>query len=144
MVQAMAALGPSSAVPAPSAKPARFQKGIQRGWPHPALDEQTLKGREVAILLGLHMADRLAIGAAAKHRELPLIDPLGAELTGMVDPDHPLYQLFARQVAGQAVLGGLFGHVAAPSRSFCRFLSNAIPAALQRAKTAMAAEISIL
>ena len=45
----------------------------------------------------------------AEDRELARVDPCRAELSGMVDPYHPLDQGLTVWVARQATLSGLLG-----------------------------------
>ena len=82
----------------------------QRGRAHPPVGDQVREGVEVVLLLRLHVAQDVAFVAVAEHRELALVDALGAVLAGMVDADQPFQPLPRGRVAGQPVAGGVVGH----------------------------------
>ena len=74
------------------------------GRPHPALDQQRVEGIQMRLLRLGHFADRGRGAAAAEHRELAVVDPLGAVLAGVIHADHAGDRLLWRGVAGEPVL----------------------------------------
>ena len=74
------------------------------GRPHPALDQQRVKGVEMRLLRLGHFADGGRGAAPAQHRELAVVDPLGAVLAGVIHTDHARDRLLWRGVAGEPVL----------------------------------------
>src|SRR3546814_20875376 len=90
---------------------------LQDGRADAAAADQRLEGRQVTILLLLHVADGLGARVPGEHRELALVDPLGAELAGMVDPHDAVDQGLVVEVSrqppralGPAAAIGFAGH----------------------------------
>src|SRR3546814_8901418 len=104
---------------------------VKDGRADAAAAEQRLEGSQVTIRLLLHVADGLGARVPGEHRELALVDPLGAELAGMVDPHDAVDQGIVVEVArqppralGPAAAIGFAGH-ARLSLARCRSLATA-------------------
>ena len=82
-------------------------KRREHGRPDPPCDDQFIETVEVFLFLFRHAADDLACLGAAKHGQLPVIDPLGAEFSGMIDPDHGIDGVAHRAVTGQESVAGV-------------------------------------
>ncbi len=55
----------------------------------------------MAFLFG-HVGDNGGRSGPAENAQLPFINSNGPVFSGVVDPDHPLEQVFTAEVAGQA------------------------------------------
>src|SRR6185312_5085881 len=88
----------------------------QRRRPHAPVEHQLLERIEMALLLLGHVTDllRRTAAAAAEHRELPVIDALGAVFAGMVDADD------ACDFARRAAIAGESLHETSPRRAIAK------------------------